>query len=242
MSPAEPQVSMFASAIGEDGPVVVEMDACDWLRTLPPESVDCVLTDPPYSSLEKHRKVGTTPRLKDWFPVVPNDYFPAFLDELYRVMRPNTHCYIMVDSETSYVLKPMVDRTKFKWWTPIAWDKVRMGMGYHYRSQYELVLFLEKGKRKLRDFKVRNVLPVMSLRGDEFYPTQKPIELLRVFIEQSTLQDELVIDPFCGSGSTGITALRLGCRFAGCDISPDALERSRNDLKREAAETWNQKA
>ena len=64
------------------------LDAVDWLRTLPDASIDLVVTDPPYESLEKHRKIGTTTRLKDskassnkWFEIFPNERFPELFDE-----------------------------------------------------------------------------------------------------------------------------------------------------------------
>ena len=75
--------------------VVSRADAVDWLKSLPGESVDLVVTDPPYESLEKHRSVGTTTRLKhsksssnDWFRVFPNERFEELFSELYRVLKP----------------------------------------------------------------------------------------------------------------------------------------------------------
>src|SRR5690606_29746293 len=69
-------------------------DAIDLLRSLPPESVDLIVTDPAYESLEKHRAIGTTTRLKhsksssnDWFSIFPNDRFPELFAEAFRVMK-----------------------------------------------------------------------------------------------------------------------------------------------------------
>src|SRR6187401_406617 len=79
-------------------------DAVTWLRTLPAQSVDLVATDPPYESLEKHRAVGTTTRLKhsksssnDWFSIFPNSRFPEFFAEVYRVLAKNRHFYLFCD-------------------------------------------------------------------------------------------------------------------------------------------------
>ncbi len=62
-----------------------KQDAVEWLSTLPDASVDLLITDPPYESLEKHRAVGTTTRLKNskgssnqWFSIFPNQRFEAF--------------------------------------------------------------------------------------------------------------------------------------------------------------------
>lgn len=88
-------------------------DAVDWLRTLPDNSVDLFVTDPPYESLEKHRKRGTTTRLKhskassnDWFSIFPNERFAELFAEVYRVLKPNAHFYLMCDQETMFHAKP----------------------------------------------------------------------------------------------------------------------------------------
>ncbi|HET6347406.1 MAG TPA: site-specific DNA-methyltransferase, partial [Myxococcota bacterium] len=73
-------------------------DAVDWLAGLDDASVDLVITDPPYESLEKHRNVGTTTRLSQskassnaWFVVFPNARFEALFAHLYRVLKPDRH-------------------------------------------------------------------------------------------------------------------------------------------------------
>jgi len=56
------------------------------------------------------------------------------------------------------------------------------------------------------------------------YPTQKPVELFQAMIYASTGKDFVVCDPFMGSASSAIAAIRNGCRFIGCDISPKAMD------------------
>ena len=154
------------------------IDAVEWLRSLPDACTDLVVTDPPYESLEKHRAVGTTTRLKhskassnDWFHVFPNSRFTELLSELYRVLRKNRHCYIFCDQETMFVLKPVAEEVGFRFWKPIVWDKMAMGMGYHYRARYEFVLFFEKGKRKINDLSIPDVLEFKRVRNG--YPAEK---------------------------------------------------------------------
>jgi len=207
-----------------------EDDSVDWLKSLDDESVDLIVTDPAYESLEKHRKRGTTTRLKkskgssnQWFPIFPNLRFSELFNQMYRVLKHHRHLYVMCDQETAFYIKPIGERTGFTFWKPIIWDKMKMGTGYHYRAQYEMILFFEKGKRNLNSRKVRDVLRVPSLRGKDFYPTEKPIELSKVLIEQSSQPGELVADPFMGSASVGAAALQLGRMFKGCDISADSV-------------------
>ncbi len=206
---------------------VFKEDAVRWLSTLADASVDLIVTDPPYESLEKHRNVGTTTRLKvsksssnQWFEIFPNERFESLLREVYRVLKNNSHFYLFCDQETMFVIKPIAEKVGFKFWKPIVWDKVSIGMGYHYRSRHEYILFFEKGKRKLNDLGVPDVLQCKRVfRG---YPTEKPVELIEVLISQSSNENQLVVDPFFGSGSTLIAARNLSRSYMGCDISESA--------------------
>jgi site-specific DNA-methyltransferase (adenine-specific) len=210
-------------------------DAVDWLRRLPDASLDLVITDPPYESLEKHRAVGTTTRLKhskassnDWFEIFPNTRFEELFNEVWRVLKKNTHFYLYCDAETMFVAKPIAEQVGFKFWKPIVWDKKRIGMGYHYRARYEFVLFFEKGKRKLNDLGIPDIIEAPRIyRG---YPTEKPPEVSDVLITQSTVPGELVADPFMGSGSVGVAAVRSGRNFIGNDLCAEAVEITRARL------------
>ena len=59
---------------------------------------------------------------------------------------------------TMFVAKPEAERAGFKFWKPLVWDKRTIGMGYHYRARCEFILFFEKGKRRLNDLGVADVL------------------------------------------------------------------------------------
>jgi site-specific DNA-methyltransferase (adenine-specific) len=196
-------------------------DAVQWLEGIPTDCVDLIVTDPAYESLEKHRAVGTTTRLTaQWFDIFPNSRYQALFEQLYRVLAKNAHLYVFCDAETMFLIKPIGELVGFKFWKPIVWDKMTMGMGYHYRCQTEFILFFEKGKRKLNSNSMPDVLRCNRVRGG--YPTEKPVDLLTCLIEQSSIAGELVVDPFVGSGSTGASAVRAGREFWGCDVSERA--------------------
>jgi site-specific DNA-methyltransferase (adenine-specific) len=203
-------------------------DAVAWLASLPAESIDLVITDPAYESLEKHRAVGTTTRLKhsksssnDWFTIFPNARFGELFREVYRVLEPDTHFYLLCDAETMFVAKPAAEDAGFRFWKPLVWDKCTIGMGYHYRARYEFILFFEKGKRRLNDLGIADIISVPRIRGG--YPAEKPAEVAEVLIRQSSEAGDVIVDPFMGSGSVGIAAGRLGRRFLGNDVNPEAV-------------------
>ena len=205
-----------------------EQDAVAWLRAQRDESIDLLITDPAYESLEKHRAIGTTTRLKhskassnDWFRIFPNARFGELFAEMYRTLRRNAHLYLFCDAETMFVARPEAERAGFRFWKPLVWDKRTIGMGYHYRARYEFILFFEKGKRRLNDLGVADIITVPRVhRG---YPAEKPPEVSEILVSQSSAPGETVADPFMGSGSVGVAAARLGRRFLGNDLNPDAV-------------------
>ena len=191
-------------------------DAVSWLRDQPAESVDLLITDPAYESLEKHRadrhhdaaeaQQVVEQRL---VPDLPERALRASCSsEAFRVLRRDTHFYLFCDAETMFVAKPEAERAGFKFWKPLVWDKRTIGMGYHYRARYEFILFFEKGKRRLNDLGVADVISVPRIHGG--YPAEKPVEVSEVLIGQSSQPGDVVADPFMGSGSVGVAAAAAG--------------------------------
>lgn len=229
-------------------------DALEAVQSLPDACIDLVVTDPAYDSLEKWRSMGTTTRLSQsksssnqWFDVVGEDYLFSLLKECYRVLKPDSHLYLVSDYETNVKLATKAPAIGFELKKSLIWEKVGKeklihcpscgsvagkkqglgspGMGYPYRSSYEMILFLAKGKRKIPENKgVRDVLKFPRIKGKDYYPTQKPEALLSVLMEQSSDPGDIVLDPFAGSGSTLVAAKRLGRHFLGVDINPEAKE------------------
>lgn len=208
---------------------LAQMDAIEWLKTLPSNSVNLLITDVPYQSLEKYRKIGTTTRLShsksssnDWFSIFPNDRFSELFEQVYRVLENNSHFYFFCDQETMFVAKPLAEAAGFTFWKPIVWDKMAIGMGYHYRARYEFILFFEKGKRNLKDRGMPDILEFKRIRKQGSYPTEKPVPLYEALIRQSSNEGDVIADPFFGSGASLVAGLNLGRQPIGNDISDDA--------------------
>ncbi|EGR0468540.1 site-specific DNA-methyltransferase [Vibrio cholerae] len=208
---------------------ISKMDAVDWLNSLPEQSIDLLITDPAYESLEKHRKIGTTTRLShsksssnDWFAIFPNERYLALFQSAYRALKKNSHLYMMCDEETLFLIKPIAEQAGFKFWKSIVWDKQTIGMGYHYRNRTERIAFFEKGKRKLNDLSIPDILSVK--RVYKGYPTEKPTELFDILINQSSNPDDVVADCFFGSGSVLVSAMNNGRKALGNDLSQSAHE------------------
>jgi len=127
-----------------------------------------------------------------------------------------------------FIAKPIGEAAGFKFWKPLIWDKRTIGMGYHYRARYETILFFEKGKRRLNDLAVPDVIEAPRVRGG--YPTEKPVEVAEVLVRQSSQAGDLVVDPFMGSGAFGVAAVGGGRSFAGADLAEEACRTAHSRL------------
>ena len=206
-------------------------DCLDYLRSLPDGSVDCITTDPAYSGMNQHmqfghgRIVGRYRAADDgrWFTEFHDDEsrFLALLGECHRVMAPQSHIYIMFDSFSLLSLGALTRRV-FDVKGIVVWDKVNLGMGHYFRRRHELILFATKGGKKLSRRDLPDVWAVPRLRRAA-YPTQKPVALFARMLEGSVEPGMTVCDPFMGSGSAGVAALRAGCAAWGADVSAAAV-------------------
>ena len=212
-------------------PRLVRSDCLAFLGGLPDASVDLIVTDPAYSGMNQHmmfgrgRIVGEYGAAENpkWFAEFHDDptSYRAFLQECRRVLRPDRHIYVMFDSYSLLSLGAIV-REFFEVKNVIVWDKVRLGMGHYFRRRHELIVFASKGKRKLARRDVPDVWRFTRIHPAG-YPTQKPVELFEAMLCGSGEPGEVVCDPFLGSGSSAIAALRRGCQFIGCDVDPEAI-------------------
>jgi site-specific DNA-methyltransferase (adenine-specific) len=228
--------ALLAPAVERERRVLVRnADCIGFLRSLPSESVDLILTDPGYSGMNRHLKFGHgrivgrygTAGNDRWFSEFADDpeTYRLFLSECRRVLRDHRHLYIMFDSFSLLSLGHLV-REFFDVKGIIVWDKVHLGMGHYYRRQHEHIVFAAKGRRKLSRRDLTDVWSVRRLRRTA-YPTQKPVALFERMLRGSAEPGFLVCDPFVGSGSSAVAALRSGCDFAGADIDARAVEMTR---------------
>jgi len=218
-------------------------DCIEFLRDLPDESVDLIVTDPAYSGMNQHmrfghgRIVGHYGRSDNqrWFHEFSDDpeSYRVFLRECHRVLRQDRHVYIMFDSFSMLSLGALV-REFFDVKGVVVWDKVHLGMGHYFRRRHEQIVFASKGRRKLSRRDLPDVWAVPRIHRAA-YPTQKPVRLFELMLEASAEPGFAVCDPFCGSGASAVAAVRQGCDFIGADIDPRAVELSRDRLTTLAA-------
>jgi site-specific DNA-methyltransferase (adenine-specific) len=204
---------------------IYQKDAMEFLQAVDDETVDVIVTDPPYWTLDKWRNVGTTTRLgghrnKDeqrddrFFDTIDRDYLWELFLELDRVLKLDGHMYMFCDDQVAPILLNWIreaqDEHRFGEAHMLIWDKVNQGMGYHYRRRYECVIFawreIRDGvrgfkKRKLRDLGMADILTYKRVTNG--YPTEKPSALVQDLLTQSARVGDTLLDPFAGSGVLG---------------------------------------
>jgi site-specific DNA-methyltransferase (adenine-specific) len=218
-------------------PYDIRQDDCiHFLRGLADESVDIIVTDPAYSGMNQHMQFGHGRIVGHyrgstgddrWFAEFHDDpdSYRAFLGECHRVLRDGRHIYIMFDSFSLLSLGAVV-REVFDVKNVLVWDKVNLGMGHYFRRRHEHVLFATKGRRRLSRRDLPDVWAIKRLTRAP-YPTQKPVALFERMLAGSAEPGFVVCDPFVGSGSAAIAALRNGCHFVGADIADRAVTMAR---------------
>jgi site-specific DNA-methyltransferase (adenine-specific) len=229
------QMGTSQNNLDTDNIVIKKDDCIGFLSSLKASSVDVITTDPAYSGMNNMLKLGSgriVGKYSDkgntngkWFAEfadTPENY-SKFLKECKRVLKPAGHIYIMFDSFSLLSLGPIV-RKYFDVKNVITWDKVNLGMGHYYRRRHEFIVFATNGNnRKINTKSFPDVWRIKRLTRAK-YPTQKPVELFDIMLSASAQEGDTICDPFLGSGSSAIAALKRGCNFIGCDISEEAVK------------------
>ncbi len=220
--------------------LVEEGDCLAILRSLPDACVDAIITDPPYSSggmfrsdrmqepSAKYMNTGTKIRRPEFAGDNRDQrsfgyWCSLWLGECQRVARPGAPLCVFSDWRQLAVVSDVVQAGGWIWRGIAVWDKTeacRPAMG-RFASQSEFLVWGSNGAMP-SDRGVGclpGVLRVPVTHDDKFHITGKPTELLLQVVEICT-PGGIILDPFCGSGTTGVAAIRRGCRFIGIEREP----------------------
>lgn len=247
---------------------VYEGDGPDLLAELPYRSVAMIFSDPPFGNgnmdgdLAAARAAGKVKRsrIREAEPIandLPEEYEPLmrrFLESAAHAVELSSAICVCVGGggpvpTSHFLMRLVMERLAFE--HEVIWNKLAQGpgLGWIYRRSYEKVIVSRLRAGSLRhpdpDRTLPNVVNFSPIRGESrLHPNQKPGALVRAFIELHTAPGDLIVDPFAGSGETGVQALRLGREFLGFELDPKwcalanerlAATRRGNDLASERA-------
>lgn len=217
---------------------VLEADCSEVLPMLPPKSIDHVITDPPYSE-HTHAKqwIGAAltsdgaKRVKTahkslGFAHITEDEARIVSSALAAVTR--RWIGVFTDLEGIHLWRTCFLAANVDYVRTCIWDKVDGAPQFTgdrpAAGAEAFVLAHPRGRKAWNGGGRRNIFrhPVNGERGAKPHPSTKPIALLLELLDLFTDPDDLVLDPFCGSGSLGIACTRLGRRYIGIDNGKDA--------------------
>ena len=201
-------------------------DCLERMKEIESGSVDMVLADPPYKMTKRGKScrpnwmpdgmgdnvfIGKVPDLTKWLP------------ECFRVMRDG-HIYIFTNTVSLQATLNSATAAGFKLHNILVMIKDTGMPNRWYYKQTELVLFLRKGKAiPIADHTSRdNFTCTMPKKSNgKLHITQKPLDVIKKMITNSSQESMVVLDPFMGSGTTGVAAKNLGRKFIGIELDPD---------------------
>lgn len=203
---------------------VIEGGALALLNKLPDESVDAIVTDPPYGiDYQSARRIDKS----QWKPKIKNDKAPYiwWLAEAFRVLKVEGAllCFTRYDVEKDFRWAMEIAGLTPK--AQIIWDKGIHGMGDlsgDVAPQHENIIFATKGKFKFPNKRLKSVIKVQRVSAEKLqHPNEKPVELISTLIEGITKPGDLVLDPFMGSFTTAVASRQLERNWIGCDLSQE---------------------
>lgn len=203
-------------------------DAREIVPTL--KGVDTVVTDPPY--LVSKGGFAANLQLEGGFGGWMKDYgnqgdivacelaFTEWLPLIYSVLPERAHAYFMTNGRNLKEMQIAAESAGFRLHTVLVWDKRTALPNKYYQNVTEFALFMFKGKaRTINDPASKNLVTIFQ-RDESDHPTEKPVELMRLWIDNSSVPGDTILDPFMGSGTTGVAALRAHRAFVGVEQDP----------------------
>ena len=213
------------------------MDCLDGIKSLPDNSIDLVITDPPYNiNLKPQRKKTKSienDNMKD------ND-FGVFLNKIFleinRVLKENSFLIIFTGWSTIPTFRKVLDNY-FELKSMPIWVKNNFGIGYYTRPQYEPCFLYLKGKPQILDRPISDVWKFNKIQSP-IHSCEKPIKLMRFILKSFGKQNQIVLDPFGGVGAVFKAAKELSMNFIGFEISEEYCKIANKRLEQETVESW----
>lgn len=227
---------------------IYQMDAIEGLKQLSEDSVDLVITDPPYNitapdrmTMRRGKPVSTIDVMGTWDCYHPFDYdlmIMQVISHCYRILKPGAALYMFTANEhNGFFIRQAVNRG-FIYRNQLAMVKKNPLPSLsksNFRHAFEVCMYVSKGKPKTFNFLsqqiCKNVLHYSNTHRHTTHPTEKPLAFIKQLVEVSSRRGDLVVDPFMGSGTTAVASRQLGRNFIGFELEPDYIQMANERLK-----------
>lgn len=201
-------------------------DCLDVLSKIESESVDLVVTDPPYKltqggcksqAINGHFKTPekiATDGAKNGKIFKHNEIdFKDWMPEMYRVLKNQTHFYCMCNAKNLQSVLNAGTNSKFTIQTVLVWSKGMHTPSQYYLPNIEFIVLFRKGNAKyINEMGSKALIEINGIRNKK-HPSEKPIDLFSLFVKNSSNKADVVLDPFAGHGSLALSCLKTGRNF-----------------------------
>jgi site-specific DNA-methyltransferase (adenine-specific) len=208
----------------DDNLWLMQGDCLERMKEIPDGSIDAIITDPPYKVTSRGGYTSAGGMMLDSMMRKGNVFkenevaISQWLPILYQKLKESGHCYIMCNNKNLHGFLNAVSQSGFKLVKTMVWAKDNKIMSQAYMSQIEFVLFLRKGKfKKINDCGSSDLLSFNNVRNKN-HPTEKPVDLISHLATNSSGEGDLILDPFMGSGTTGVACVNLNRKFIGIEM------------------------
>lgn len=192
--------------------------------------VDCVITDAPYkvssggfaSNLQLEGGFGGW--MKDYGnggDIVECDIeWTDWLPLAFAALKDDKQAYFMTNGKNLSRAQGAAEVAGFDLHTILVWDKRAALPNKYYQNVTEFTLFMKKGKAFTIRVPASKNLVSLFQRDESPHPTEKPTGLMSTYISNSTWVGDTILDPFMGSGTTGVACAKMGRKFIGIELDP----------------------
>jgi site-specific DNA-methyltransferase (adenine-specific) len=192
--------------------------------------VDLIVTDPPYLTTSRGSNGNSGGMLQKEINKKGkvfehnNTHVSVWANKLYELLKDSGHCYIMTNHKNLQEYLNVLTSVGFHFIKSLIWEKDNKIMGQFYMSKFEYILFFRKGEGiKINECGTPDILKIANKKtknenGDNIHDTEKPIELMKILIKNSSKENEIVFEPFMGVGSTCIASKMLNRKYIGVEI------------------------
>lgn len=213
---------------------VIQGDCLEVMKQIPDGSIDLVVTDPPYGiNFQSAKRIES-----ERFEVLANDekIDASFLKDLFTKLKEGGGLYLFTRWDVYPIWMLAVKEAGFMVKNCIVWDRMAHGMGDldgAYAYQHDFIIFATKGRHLLKGQKrPKDILKVCRPNpNDIVHPTQKPVELIKILLNNSSKEGDTILDCFGGSGTTHIACKQLGRNCITIELNPDYCKIAEERLK-----------
>lgn len=202
------------------------------MRRLADDSIDCLVTDPPYKIIGggQGKNTNTGGILNQNKKGAENGTFfkhnsikfSEWLPEVFRVLKDQTHAYVMVNDRNMQDLLNVSTKAGFQLVNILAWKKNNATPNKFYMKNMEFIVMLRKGRQRyINHMGSKQCMEVPNIIGNKKHPSEKPSDLLKILIENSTNEGEIVLDPFMGVFSTAVASIETNRKYIGFEIDEE---------------------